>query len=196
MDQQSNEQLSPALSTQMGSVQPTQTKPKRKVPSGKTGVLIFLGVIVVVALAISIIGLNRQQAQSKAQTAQVAKATSLEKRVATLEAADSFAQQQVDKDRYQAVFLTGGQVYFGNITTITKDTIKLENIYYLKTGTVDKSGNPTAGSDASLVKLGNELHKPDDAMIIERKNVSFWENLKGDSEVSTAIDSYKKTNPR
>jgi hypothetical protein len=117
----------------------------------------------------------------------------IEKRLSAIEEEDKYTEQQVDSDRFQAVFLSSGQTYFGKITEVTKDTIKLEDIYYLKSGTVDKAGNPTVGTDMSLVKLGSELHAPDDVMFIERKNISFWENLKNDGQVTKAINDYKKT---
>jgi hypothetical protein len=31
--------------------------------------------------------------------------------------------------------------------------------------------------------------------VIERKNLSFWENLKSDGQVSKTIKSYKQQNP-
>ncbi len=100
----------------------------------------------------------------------------------------------IDKDAFQAVFLKGGQVYFGKITSISETQITLEDIYYLRT-----NGNgaafPSDAADVSLVKLGNELHGPQDKMFIERKEVEYWENLKGDSQVSKAIAEYKKANP-
>ncbi len=117
---------------------------------------------------------------------------SLDKRIAKLEADNNFASDQVNNDLYQAIFLTNQQTYFGKITQITKDDIKIENIFYLQTGSVDKSGNLSSGSNMNLVKLGSEIHGPQDSMIIERKNVLFWENLKSDSQVSKAIDQYQK----
>lgn len=115
-------------------------------------------------------------------------------RLSSIEDEEKFPEQQIDQELYQAVFLTSGQTYFGLVSDITKDTMKLEDIYYLKTGSVDRNGNSTAATDMSLVKLGSEIHGPEDVMIIERKNVSFWENLRKDSQVSKAIDEYKKSN--
>ena len=42
-----------------------------------------------------------------------------------------------------------------------------------------------------LVKLGNELHGPEDAMYINRQSVLFWENLKNDGKVAKAIAADK-----
>ncbi len=94
---------------------------------------------------------------------------------------------------YQAVFLDNGQVYFGKITKQKEHTIKLENIYYLQTEkkNSDETTNDKTG-DLSLVKLGNELHGPEDYMNINREHVLFIEDLRDDSKVVTAIRNYQK----
>jgi hypothetical protein len=103
---------------------------------------------------------------------------------------------QVKTDKYQTVFLTNGQVYFGKVKAINKDYVQLTDIYYLQ---VQQAVQPTDGKssaatdDASsktqLVKLGNELHGPDDSMQINRSQVLFWENIKDDGKVAQAIKS-------
>jgi len=45
--------------------------------------------------------------------------------------------------------------------------------------------------ELSLVKLGNELHGPTDAMHINRDQILFIEDLKDDSNVFQAITNYK-----
>lgn len=104
----------------------------------------------------------------------------------------------VDKDRYQAVFLTNGQVYFGKIATLNGSYVNLGEIYYLNSQqqpeAKDKAAT-TAQTSFSLVKLGCELHGPSDQMIINREQVSFWENLGSDGKVAKAIDQWKAQNP-
>ncbi len=106
-------------------------------------------------------------------------------------------------DTYQAVFLTNGQVYFGKLSD-AGDWIKLTDIYYLQVtqnlqqASTDANKTPTTTGTApasqnniQLVKLGSELHGPEDAMNIERDKVLFWENMKDDSKVVSAIHQYK-----
>jgi len=104
-------------------------------------------------------------------------------------------QRAVLKDKYQAVFLNNGQVYFGNISSIDDKTVDLRNIYYLQTGNSD-SQDATAASSApiSLVKLGCELHAPYDQMLINNAQVIFWENLQDSGQVVEAIVKDKKEN--
>lgn len=102
----------------------------------------------------------------------------------------------VDSKKMQAVFLNGGQVYFGNIKSITNEYVRLSNIYYLRVNQqVQPNGQNSTNQDISLVKLGCELHGPQDAMVINQSQVIFWENLKDDGQVAKAVADYVKQNP-
>ncbi|MFO0920715.1 MAG: hypothetical protein U0451_03520 [Candidatus Saccharimonadales bacterium] len=104
----------------------------------------------------------------------------------------------VDSSKFQAVFLNGGQVYFGKIKYINSNYMRLEEIYYLR---VNQQVQPNAQSNSNsndnvqLVKLGCELHGPQDQMLINADQVVFWENLKTDGQVSQAIAKYVSENP-
>ncbi len=105
----------------------------------------------------------------------------------------------VDTGKFQAVFLNGGQVYFGKVGEVNSRYLSLNNIYYLR---VNQQVQPEQqqqqqanANDISLVKLGCELHGPEDSMVINREQVIFWENLKTDGQVAKAIDEYVKANP-
>ncbi len=107
----------------------------------------------------------------------------------------------VDGGKLQAVFLNGGQVYFGNIKDLNEEYVQMNNIYYLRVNQTvqpnqaNASGQQAAQNDISLVKLGCELHGPMDEMQINREQVIFWENLKDDGQVAKAVSDYKKQNP-
>lgn len=103
----------------------------------------------------------------------------------------------VNSDKFQAVFLNGGQVYFGKISTLNTKYMTLDNIYYLRVNQQvqpDQQNTPNP-NDISLVKLGCELHGPEDSMVINREQVIFWENLKSDGQVAKAVEEYVKANP-
>ncbi len=101
----------------------------------------------------------------------------------------------VNTDKLQAVFLTNDQVYFGKITSVNSKYIVLTNIYYLQTSSGSTATKTTAASNnISLVKLGCELHKPQDQMVISQEQVSFWENLQTDGQVAKAVASYQAAN--
>ncbi len=103
---------------------------------------------------------------------------------------------------YQALFLTNSQVYFGKLQRLNDSSYRMTDVYYLKSeggqtaanSTEQKANDPTqqATQTPTLVKLGDELHGPQDEVIIRDNQVLFWENLKVDGKVSKAIAEYKK----
>ena len=108
--------------------------------------------------------------------------------------------------KYQAVFLANGQVYFGQLAGEKGDYMKLANIYYLQvqqavqpaTSVKDEKGNvvqqpaSTSQPDIRLVKLGSELHGPEDMMYVAKNQILFYEDLKDDSRVVQAIKTFEK----
>ncbi|HEX5797525.1 MAG TPA: hypothetical protein VFX86_03995 [Candidatus Saccharimonadales bacterium] len=109
--------------------------------------------------------------------------------------------ETIDDNKYQAVFLTNGQVYFGKLATVNAEYMRLSDIYYLQTQSANRnSQNPQQTSDqqtsgVQLIKLGEEIHGPVDEMVISRDQILFFENLKEDSQVSASIKDYQ-TQPR
>jgi hypothetical protein len=101
----------------------------------------------------------------------------------------------IKTNKLQAVFLNTGQVYFGNITTLNNSYLVLTDIFYLQTASGSSTTASTSGSNVTLVKLGCELHRPYDQMVINRSQVTFWENLQSDGQVATAVATYQKDNP-
>lgn len=105
----------------------------------------------------------------------------------------------VDTKKLQAVFLNGGQVYFGDITELNSKYLVVNGVYYLRVNGQDSSAQQqtqTSNNDVSLIKLGCELHGPTDQMVINRDQILFWENLKTDGKVAKAVEQYVKDNPK
>lgn len=93
-----------------------------------------------------------------------------------------------ERSGYYAVFLANGQAYFGNIAKEDDRQLVLKNIYYIQK-------NPDAGQsagDVTLLKLGNEIHGPEDMMEINKDHILFIEQLKPDGKVAKAIQEYRK----
>lgn len=106
----------------------------------------------------------------------------------------------VNNKQLQAVFINvngtnGGQVYFGNIQELTPQYIHLSNVFYIQNQQAGAQSEAQASSSYNLVKLGCELHGPEDAMFINRSEVFFWENLKPDSQVAQKVAEFRKQNP-
>lgn len=97
---------------------------------------------------------------------------------------------------WQAVFLSNGQVYFGHLSGLNSQFSTLKEIYYLQVQKpIQPSDNSSDQGKLTLVKLGNELHAPQDEMKINRDQVLFVEDLKEDGKVMQAIKRYKENGP-
>lgn len=104
----------------------------------------------------------------------------------------------IDGSKYQAVFFTNGQVYFGKLAQVNASYFKLTDVFYIQasdsTAQSTDSENPQQASaqstDIRLIKLGSEVHGPDDAMVISKDQILFFENLKKDGKVSDSILKY------
>lgn len=104
----------------------------------------------------------------------------------------------IDTTKYQAVFFTNGQVYFGKLEAFNDEYMKLKDIYYLQTqanGDGSEQRNPQQTSSeqngVQLIKLGDEVHGPEDEMVISKSQVLFYENLKADGTVAQSIEKHK-----
>ena len=142
-------------------------KPKSKMPNVKM-IFISIGIVLVVAIAV----------------------------LAALSFYRSTTASAIDTKKYQAVFLNSGAVYFGKLEILNSNYMRLTDVYYLQTKTPDTTNPQPAASSTStnleLVKLGSELQGPTDEMIINKDQVTFFENLKSDGKVTQSIEKYKK----
>lgn len=107
----------------------------------------------------------------------------------------------INTKEYQALFLTNGQVYFGKLQAFNGGYFKLTDVFYLQSNTTDTSTdskNPqqTNGSNTSnsvtITHLGSDqIHDPEDEMVVNKDEVLFFENIKSNGKVAQAIQSYK-----
>lgn len=103
----------------------------------------------------------------------------------------------VNDKKYQAVFLNNGQVYFGHISSMDGKNLVINGIYYLTQNTTTGSnGQAATDGNYTLVKLGcQQIHDPYDQMVINRDQITFWENLQDNGKVVSSINDFKKQNP-
>lgn len=100
----------------------------------------------------------------------------------------------INTSDYQAVFLNNGQVYFGNIQDLNDNYVRMTNIYYLTQNS--SSSSSSSSNNYSLVKLGcQQIHDPLDEMVINRSQVTFWENLNSNGKVVSSIKQFIQQNP-
>lgn len=87
--------------------------------------------------------------------------------------------------KYQAVFLTNGQTYFGRYLDRLGPYAKVEDAFYIQQQA--KAEGATA-ADLKLVRRGTELHQPDAEILIPKDAILFVEDLKADSQVAQYMD--------
>jgi hypothetical protein len=92
------------------------------------------------------------------------------------------AAEVIDRNGYQAVFLTNGSTYFGKVVPQGDEWFLLSDVFYL---TASDQSTP------QLIKRGSEAQGPKEPMIIPREQVLFIENLREDSDVVTLIKRFK-----
>lgn len=98
-----------------------------------------------------------------------------------------WATPGLSSSKYQAVFLEDGKVFFGTLKNTDGEYITLENAYY--TRTTQSSNGQTNADQTALVKVGSETYGPEENIQISRSKILFWQNLRDDSQVTTAIKS-------
>ena len=102
----------------------------------------------------------------------------------------------IKSDKYQALFLSNGQIYFGKLTVMSDTYFKLTDVFYLEKAAQSEDSTETVTTQpvqASLRKLGvKDVHGPEDAMFVSRDQVLMYENLTDDGQVVKAIDQYKQ----
>jgi hypothetical protein len=87
--------------------------------------------------------------------------------------------------RYQAVFLTNGQTYFGRYYDRLGPYVKVEDAFYIQQIPSQTQGAP---ADTKIVRRGTELHQPPGEMLIPKSAVLFVEDLRADSQVAQFMD--------
>jgi hypothetical protein len=92
------------------------------------------------------------------------------------------AAEAIDRNAYQAVFLTNGSTYFGKLEPQGDQWFLLTDVFYLSAS--DQGGT-------QLIKRGSEAQGPKEPMIISREQVLFIENLRDDGDIVTLIKKFK-----
>ncbi len=93
------------------------------------------------------------------------------------------AADQIDHSAYQVVFLNTSQAFYGRLTLADAETYVLTDVFYL---TNDDNGQPTR-----LVRRGAEVFGPREPMVIQARQVLFFENLRDDSDLVKGIRAIK-----
>jgi hypothetical protein len=90
----------------------------------------------------------------------------------------------IDKTRFQAVVLSSGVVYFGHLREVNDDFYELRDAFFIQE--VKKAG---AEPTRRVLPLREEVHGPENSMLIPRAHLVSIENLREDSPVVKAAQS-------
>src|SRR5207247_879630 len=85
------------------------------------------------------------------------------------------ALPNVGSARYQAVFLSNGQTYFGRFIDRIGPYVKIEKAYYIQTNQTD---DPSTPPESRLIKRGNELHQPLPYVLIPRTAILYFDDAR------------------
>lgn len=94
---------------------------------------------------------------------------------------------QADGSTYQAVFLVGGQAYFGKLSSAGGGNYLMTDVYYIPPDLPGASPRPAG----TLIRRTTEVHRPRDGMVIPAGSILFMENLSAESEIVQAINRFK-----
>ena len=86
----------------------------------------------------------------------------------------------IDRDTYQAVQLTDGSVFYGQIQEITDSNLVLKDVYY-------ENSSSSKDGKVALSRHGTEPYQPSGIIQVNRNQILFWENLSHDSLVTKTI---------
>ncbi len=107
------------------------------------------------------------------------------------------ASTGIDSSKYQAVFMSNGQIYFGKLSDFNDASFKITSIYYPQAQTTDetdtkKTDVQSSQSNIQLFRVTDGVHGPEDQMIITKSQILYYENLKSDSKVTQLIEQNQK----
>lgn len=98
----------------------------------------------------------------------------------------SFDAQQIDSSKYQVVYMTNGQAYFGKLQNTRGDYLVVKGPYTTQAASTD---DKTTDAQTTLIKVSGQVYGPEDSMALRADQVAFWQNLRNDSKVSQAIQA-------
>lgn len=113
------------------------------------------------------------------------------------------ASINLSSNKYQVVFVSNGQTYYGKLHAFESNYPYLTEVYYLALQPqqefnqgFDEGGNPLptptpAPQNFTVYSLVQDLHGPEDKIVFNKSSILFVEELRDDSQVLQAINNIK-----
>lgn len=84
--------------------------------------------------------------------------------------------------RFSAVYLEGGDIYFGELSWFP--TLKLKNVWYIQRG-----GAEAEAPQLSLAPFSAVFWGPESEINLNRNKIIFWTKLRKDSQVTKFLEN-------
>lgn len=94
--------------------------------------------------------------------------------------------QTIDTSKFQVIYLTNGQAYFGKLQNTSGEFLVVKSPYIAQSIGADDKTEDTS-TQATLLKVTSQVYGPEDSIAIKSSQVTFWQNLRDDSKVTQAI---------
>ena len=97
--------------------------------------------------------------------------------------------QRIDRNSYQVVYMTNGQLYFGKLQNVSGEFLQLKSPYIEKILQVDTANDTSKDAPkTTLIKATDQLYGPEDSIALKSSQVLYWQNLREDSKVTSVIN--------
>jgi len=96
-----------------------------------------------------------------------------------------------DSKKYQAVYLSDGKIYFGELTALADGSFELARVSYLNGGAYEGNGKISYKNNENVtldVLYKNEYNTKQ--LTLNKQDVIKWEDIDSSSDISTAIEAY------
>lgn len=94
--------------------------------------------------------------------------------------------QTIKYDGYQVVYLTNGQAYFGKLQNVDGEYLVMKQPYTAQPVEAAKD-KPEQPITTALLRVRDQVYGPEDSIAIRAGTVAFWQNLRDDSKIVTAL---------
>lgn len=95
--------------------------------------------------------------------------------------------QVVDINKFQVIYLTNGQAYFGKLQNTTGEYLVMRTPYVAQSVETPGADGQEAAPTTTLLRVRDQTYGPEDSIAFKAEQVSFWQNLRSDSKVTAAI---------
>jgi len=99
----------------------------------------------------------------------------------------------INTSQYQAVSFADGQLYFGKLSRVNDEYMKLTDVYYLQPQAAGQEGSESVQNAATnqnnfkLIKFTDVVYGPEDTMMIPKNQILFYENIAPNGKVAQLI---------